>query len=242
MRTHYIKAVLSSSLLTALCACHKSNSAKVSPASVTVINAVQGSPGIIPVFGTTEPLSDFMEAQAVGYAQYQVYSPLSGRDTLYAVQSDDTLPINAKTELFNAVVNLSAGGIYSLFFSGDTTATDTLLIQDNLPLNADSVSGVRIVNLVPGSTPINITMQGNSPAQTEFSGLAYKSVSDWRTYSASTAAPGYYIFTVRDMASGDSLSNFTWYYTLFRNSTLVVCGSETPGTNYPIQVFEVHDF
>src|ERR1700730_12649592 len=147
--------------------CHKSNHTVTAPASVNIVNAVQGSPGIIPVFGTSSPIQYFQNAQTIGYESSLVFSPTSGNDTLYVVESNDTLNVNQKADLFYSVLGLKAGGIYSLFFSGDAPNIDTLLVEDYPPIHNDSVAGVRFVDLVTSSNSICVTIEGNSPAQTE---------------------------------------------------------------------------
>lgn len=220
--------------------CHKS-STPVAPVSLNVVNAIATSQPIIPVLGTTDTILYFSNALSIGYGATQLYSPLSGPTILYVVQGTDTVP--SKEKLFNGTLNLVAGGIYSFFLAGDTTKADTLLVQDHIPLYSDSSAGLRVVNLSPGSQPISITLNGNPASQMEFSGLGYKQISSFKTYAAnSSVVNNQYVFVIRDQASGDSLTTYTWNYPLFKNNTLVIAGSEDPTSSTPLLVFSVNNY
>ncbi len=224
-------------------ACHKSSTVAVSPASLNIINAIPTSQPIIPVLGTTETIQYFGNAQMVSYGNAQLYSPLSGADSLYIVQITDTLEINPKFEMFSGTLNLAPGGIYSFFLAGDTSAVDTLIVQDHILAYTDSSAGVRFVNLSPGSGPMSINLQGNPSTQTEFpSTPAYKQITSFKAYSASSSAPGSYTFVIHDQVSGDSVV-YSWSYSLYKNNTVVIAGSENPSSiDYPINVFQVNNF
>jgi hypothetical protein len=210
--------------------CHKSSSVLVSPSSLNIVNAIPTSQPIIPVLGTANAIVYFGNAESINYADAQLYSPLSGPNSLYIVQSTDTLEINPKFEMFNGTLNLVSGGIYSFFLCGDTTAVDTFFVQDHIPVYNDSSAGVRFVNLSPGSGPMNINFQGNPATQTEFSNLAYKQISTFKAYSASSSAPVNYTFVIHDQVSGDSVV-YSWSYSLYKNNTIVIAGSENPSSN-----------
>jgi Domain of unknown function (DUF4397) len=223
-------------------ACHKSSGGISSPASLNIINAIANSQPIIPVLGTSGAIQYFNSAQTVSYGNAQLYSPLSGPNSLYIVQNTDTLQINSKVELFSGTLNLTEGGIYSFFLTGDTTAVDTFFVQDQIPAYSDSTSGVRFVNLSPGSGPMSINLQGNPASQTEFSNLGYKQISSFKAYPANSSIPGNYTFVVHDQVSGDSVV-YTWTYSLYKNNTIVIAGSENPSSvNYPINAFQVNNF
>jgi hypothetical protein len=223
--------------------CNKSNNVIVSPAAFNVINAIPGSNPIIPVFGTQAPIKYFASALSINYPGSSEYSPLSGANTLYIVQSNDTIKINRSSEMFSGRLNLLAGRIYSFFLAGDTSHIDTMLVQDHIPpIYADSSAGVRFVNLATGSNPVSLTISGSPASQTQFSNVAYKGITNWKKYPANNAVPGFYTFTVRDQASGDSLTSCMWYYTLFRNSTLIISGSAAPGSPTPLQVYQMNNF
>lgn len=224
--------------------CHKSNSSITAPASLNIINAIPTSQPLIPVFGTTDIIQYFSNTIWIYYGGYyggvQLYSPVGGSNLLYVVQLTDTVP--TKEKLFSGTLDLAAGSIYSFFLSGDTTKADTLLVQDHIPYYSDSTVGVRFVNLSTGSQPISVNLVGNAASQTEFSGLGYRQISSFKSYPATLNVGGLYTFEVRDQASGNLLYTYTWSYTVFRNNTLVISGSEDPASSTPLMVFAVNNY
>lgn len=221
-------------------ACNKSNTTINSPASLNIINAISNSQPVIPVLGTTGSIQYF-SATTVSYGTGQLYSPISGPNSIYIVQGTDTA--NPKLRLFNGTLDLAAGDIYSFFVGGDTTNTDTLFVQDHIPVHNDSTTGVRFVNLSPGSGPISITLDGNPASQTEFDGLGYKKISSFKTYPANLGASGsQYVFVIRDQATGDSLTSYFWNGFLFKNNTIVISGSEDPASSTPLMLFQVNNY
>jgi hypothetical protein len=222
-------------------ACHKS-SVVVSPASLHIINAIPTSQPIIPVLGTTGAIQYFDNAQSISYGKAQLYSLLSGSNSFYIVQRTDTIEISPKFDMLSGMLNLTAGGIYSFFLAGDTSAVDTFFVQDYIPVYTDSSVGVRFVNLSSGSGPMNINLQGNPATQTEFSNLGYKQISAFKPYSANSSAPGSYTFVIHDQVSGDSVV-YSWSYSLYKNNTIVIAGSENPSSNdYPLNAFQMNNF
>jgi len=211
--------------------------------AVNIVNAApNSSPFIVDLTGATSVTEYFSSAQQIDYGSSYEYSIPSGQIPTVVYQISDT-----NTPAFIGKLLLSPNAIYSIFLAGNINnqgGIDTLLVED-FPPNysiADSVAGVRFVNLSTGSKPMNVTIEGNPVAQTEFTGLSYKNVSSWKGYPATSIIPGYYSFTVWDQSSGDSLTSFTWNYTLFRNSTLVISGSTNGNSNTPLQVFQMNNF
>jgi hypothetical protein len=223
-------------------ACHKSSAVVISPASLNIINAIPTSQPIIPILGTTGPIEYFGNAQTVYYGNAQLYSPISGPNSLYIIQSTDTTEINPKLDMFSGTLNLSSGGIYSFFLAGDTSSVDTFFIKDNIPVYSDSSAGVRFINLAPASGPMSINLEGNPVTQMEFSNLGYKQISAFKAYSANNSAPGSYTFVIHDEVSGDSVV-CSWYYYVYKNNTIVIAGSENPSSSdYPINAFQINNF
>ena len=223
--------------------CHKSSGASVGPVSLNVINAMPTSQPIIPVLSVANLSQWFANASPIGFGNSSLYSPLSGSDTMLVAQQTDTAgpkPI----WLFGGVLHLSAGGIYSFFLSGDSTKTDTMLVVDNIPYYTDSSAGVRFVNLMPASQPITINITGNTASQVEFGPLGYRTISAFKKYLANSTVQGSsYSFDIRDQASGNVLTTFTWSYTFGKNNTLVVYGSEDPTSPLGApQVFQTNNF
>jgi hypothetical protein len=212
------------------------------PASITVVNALTTGNTIVPRFGTDTagryfqgPTSGYTLVN-IGYGAFQEYSRVAGTTPLLIVPSTDTV-----FKIYNGSLDLKSGDIYSFFLSGDSTHADTLLVKDNLPYYADSSSGVRFVNLAVGGKALTINLQ-SSPGTTEFPALGYKQITDFKKYNAMASLGGSYTFDVRDQATGDSLTNFTWTFSLFDNSTIVIAGSTDPASTTPLNVFSVNHF
>ena len=222
--------------------CHKSNNTITAPASLNVVNAIPALNGqlILTVVGTSDS-TQYFNVPRIYYGHTQLFSPVSGTNAIYVVQGYDTT--NPKQRLFNGTLNLASGGMFSFFLSGDTTKIDTLFVQDNIPYHPDSTTGVRFVNLSAGSQPISVTLLGKDPTQTEFIGLGYRQISSFKSYTANSSVAGKnYTFVIRDQTTGDSLTQFTWNYPVFRNNTLVISGSEDPASSTPLQVFAVNHY
>ncbi len=133
----------------------------------------------------------------------------------------------------------------TLFLCGNAGASyDGIFIQkDNIVNHTDSVLGMRFINLSPNSSPVNITLS-TSPTVNEATGLAYKQITDFKTYPALQSTSSM-IFQLRD-AGGTWLASYTLPVTpaspytnvgipwaRFKNITLMVKGLQgtTSGTN-----------
>ena len=228
----------------ALAACQKTGTVPsvAKPAALTIVNAIPTAKAIIPIINTSSSVEYFNTAAAINYGSFSEFSPYGGIDTLYAVQKDvDTLDISPKAGqlMFYNILNLQPGGIYSLFFAGtDTSAPDYLFTVDTLPVHnsTDSTFDLRFVNLSTDSDPVSVDINGDSNGS-EVASLAYKGVSSFKAYSASSTAAATYTFEFRDLASGKLLSSYKFSGILngtggnsssniyrFRNFTLALIG------------------
>ncbi len=216
--------------------CKKSDTIPA-PASVNVVHAIATGKPVIPVF-SSDPIQYFFSASTINYGAAAVYYPNSGVQPLYVVSSTDTL-----THIYNGEVSLEEGKIYSLFFAGDTSKPEAVLVQDEIPAYTDSAAGVRLINLSPASAPIKVNIKSKGAAQTEFSNIGYKQISDFKSFPATTNINGrQYIFEIRDQASDSLLFTYTWNYTLFKNNTLVFSGAMLAGKPASLTVFPVNNF
>lgn len=226
-------------------ACKKTTAHYTAGSSLNIINAINGSNPIVTDFqplgpkGVQNSLEYYATANSISYASSWESGSYTGNTYLSLSQMPDTM-----TTLWAGSLNLKPENIYSFFLCGDTTAVDTLFTTDVLPnyIGADSLAGVRFVNLTESSQPMSVNIQGNSPTQTEFSGLAYKQISAFKSYSANSSVPGFYNFEIRDLNTDSLLQTFTWAYTLSRNQTIVICGQEGVTSNYPITIFSVNNY
>lgn len=185
----------------------------VGPASLIIVNAIPNSVPIIPIINTSSAITYFANAATIRYGNSTEYSPPGGNDTIYVVQKNsDTMDLGPKAIglMFNNVLNLRSGGIYSLFLTGsDTSSPDYLFTVDSLPYHnpIDSTVGIRFVNLSSGSDPISVNLEG-SPNGSEVASLSYKGITNFKNYLSDAAASvNGYRFVFRDFATGDSLTS-----------------------------------
>jgi hypothetical protein len=201
------------------------------------VHAIANGNPIIPVF-SSDTVHYYFPASKISYGAAAVYYPKSGVQPLYVVQSSDTL-----TRIYNGEVELQEGSMYSLFFAGDTSKPESVLIQDEIPAYSDSVSGVRFINLSPASAPIKVNIKDKGASQAEFSNIGYKQISEFKPFAATTNIKGsQYIFEIRDQASDSLLLTYTWNYTLYKNKTLVFSGAIQAGKPASLTVFSVNNF
>jgi hypothetical protein len=237
--------MLAAIIICLLAGCIKTGSHPGS-ASLTIVNAINNSNPIVTNFGAAgakdiqaAPLQYYVSATQIPYASAWETGNYTGPVFLSLSQLPDTPAV-----FWSGGFVLAAGSVHTLYLSGDTTGIDTLFTTDYPPFYpaADSVTGVRFVDLVPGSGPISINIQGNPPTQTEFGNLSYKGIADFKQYPAGVLTGGSYIFEIRDQGSGNLLFTFTWNFTPFKNNTIVVCGSEAMNTSTQVTAFQVNNF
>ena len=219
-------------------ACHKEPVKTYGNASLNVVNASQSVPGMAVFFnGIKSYFSVWVGPNYNGpitYGGFDEFGQPAGNSTVELVSSLDTTH-----SFYKKTLNFSAGSIHSLYIIG-RDAPETLLLEDHIPSYQDSTSGVRFINLSPDSKPVTINLQGNDATNTEFSSLAYKQISAFKGYSAKLPfLYNGYTFEVRDAASGDLLTTFTWTLKPFFCNTLVIGGLEGDGS---INVFPVNHY
>jgi hypothetical protein len=244
-------------------ACQKSTTApsESGVAAFTVVNAIPYSEPVVPVINTSSTIMYFHSAKSISYGHFYEYSPIGGDDTVYVVQrNSDTLNLGPKASglMFYNITEMNKGGIYSLFLCGaDTTSPDYLLTTDTLPYYnpADSVLGIRFINLSAGSNPISINLEGN-PDGSEVDNLSYKNITGFKNYVTNSTINNY-LFVVRDEVSGDSLTQFVLggnngygltdpnngNLLLCKNVTVAVYGSES-STNrrFPLRTMLIDNY
>jgi hypothetical protein len=215
--------------------CKKDTNPLYSIAALTIVNASPNNPSIVATISDTL-VPFYVNQSPIAYQSFAEYGNPSGNTPLNLVSAADT-----SVPLFQGKFNLKPGGIYSLYLVGQIKAIDTVFRQDIIPVYQDSVSGLRFINLVQGSQPISVNLQGYFPTQTEFSGLAYKQISDFKTYSGIGGITSYE-FEIRDQSTGNLLTTFSWHFSLYKNNTLVISGSEDPNSTTPTSVFQVNNY
>ena len=216
--------------------CKKSDSFPV-PATVNIVHAIANGKPIIPVF-SNDPIEYFKAAQTITFGNAAIYSLPGGLRPLYLAKNTDT-----SNRIYNSEVDMKAGGMYSLFFAGDTSKPEAVFTHDEIPVYTDSLAGVRFINLSPASGPIKINVKGTSTSKADFIDLAYKQISDFKPFTATSGVTGNnYIFEIRNQANDSLLLTYTWTYTRFRNNTLVFSGVVNAGNPASLKIFLVKNY
>ena len=114
--------------------------------------------------------------------------------------------------------------VYSLFVAGQIGSTTGLLIKDEIPYYTDSTFGVRFINLIPNSPPLNVTLSTITPSVNEVSNLGYLQYTDFKIYPGKAANTSY-TFQVRKASDNSIVASFTLSpVPRFANVTLVIKG------------------
>ena len=223
-------------LATVLVSCGKESVAPPGTASLNIVNAVVGSSWLAPNVKGELPF-DFYRLRLVQYGQFSTtnnhYSSYSGEQPLWIYNYPDTT--DKDVPLLKMKLQLPIGSMHSLFMTGTLARPDSLLTEDHLPYHrlGDSTTGIRFMNLSPGSRPVKVVIQGkNKP---EVTSIAYKTMSDFIIYPVNTYY-GDYVFEFRDAASDAVITTYTatgirnppvppnrhpW---LYQNATLALIG------------------
>jgi hypothetical protein len=235
MRSPRLIALFAILLILTVIACKKYNfNGVVSPASVTVVHAMPAGNSIEPFFGVP-PAQYWKTRQQVWYGGSYLFSPPKDSNALLVVPSTDTA-----FHIFQGKMPLVSGGIYTFFLAGDTTQPDTLFLKDEIPYYQDSAVACRFVNCSQGGKSLNVYLQGNT--QAEISNMGYMRYGSFKRYAADNSVGGAYNFIITDAASGDTLTTYTWYYTVYKTNDLVIMGSQDGTGPQPLQVFAINYF
>jgi len=229
-------------VLQLLCFSCKKEISNVKPepvSAITVVNAVIGSNPIITDFSGVKPVSTYYATTPqINYGAFQEFGEVSGNLPLTVYQITDTIQ-----PMYKANLNVAGGGIYSLFLTGtDPTHPDVVFNQDHPPYHAaaDSVIGVRFINLSPGSNPISVNLQGAANGSLA-SSLSYKSITNFSDIPFTTSITQY-IFEIRDASSGTLLTTYSYTTAPYQNITIAVIGEEGASAAVPISAMQENNF
>lgn len=213
-------------------------------ASLNVFNGVVGTTRLSSDLSETPPIQWYKNSLSVLYGNAGSLNPVnirtspqfnsySGDQRIKFFNYPDTLAHSLP--LLDLRLSLPVNSISSLFLTGTVDDPDTLFVRDNFPLHTgtDSVTRIRIVNLVPGLSA-SVNLAGNSNGS-EVASLEYKSVSDFISYPVPSNGTRY-DFEIREANSGELVTtgvldardarqstSFINYYR-FKNLTMIIYG------------------
>jgi hypothetical protein len=203
-----MKRILYLAIATTIILSCKKDEIKTSPlTSINITNAVVG--------GTTAKLGS--NATNISNNSYAQMAVVAGTNSLYVYPVGDSAHPYYTNDKFTS----NDREVYSLFLGGTPTATDAIMVKETIPYRTDSTAGIRFINLANNNGALNITLS-TTPTVNEVSALAYKSLTEFKTY------PGLYnsapTFQVRK-ADGTLLTSFAFTTSTiprFANVTLVI--------------------
>ncbi len=236
-----MKKIIYSLFAIALFAACKKSTVETSPlASLNIINAS---------VNVAAAKVNFTGPAGVNYYNLITATTAYGANTAFGVNANTTVPLtiinspDSTKIIYNNSLSFSNGDVYSLYLAGQATAVDTILRKETaIPSFQDSSCGVRFINLSYNSTPISVTLSTAATTPiTEFSGLAYKAQSVFKTMSA-TVANNTYTLPVRDATTLALLGSYTLTVPRFFGCTLAWIGQTgATGTNAP-KVIRVNNY
>ncbi|SEM62078.1 hypothetical protein SAMN05192574_101207 [Mucilaginibacter gossypiicola] len=186
--------------------CKKNSLPAISSSSLTIVNALSGGYGLIPNFDSEKTLIYYKNAAVITNNGFLEFSGHLGNIPLSLAPQTDTLHTLYKNNIL-----MEANSIHTLFVTGTIDNTDSYFTTDKVPAfaAADSLIGVRFVNISMGSKPVSINIKGQSNALVN--GLAYKSASDFLPYAAKKTVPATvsYVFEIRDASTAALITTYT---------------------------------
>lgn len=199
-------------------ACTKTSLSLTSPTSLASLNVTNA------VVGGSALTLNVINGQTVTNNSYSHFSLVAGQSRVSLFPA-----ATPNTPYYNQTLSTANGSYYSLFLSGTSpSAIDATLIKESYQNYADSLCGVRFINLSPGSNPISVNLTGGANGS-EVSSLAYKAYTDFKQYPAKKTNTSY-AFQVRDATTGNLITSYTLTTPYFHSVTIVLRGlvSGTP--------------
>ncbi len=184
---------------------------------------------------------------------YSNNSPLSfGANERYTLRANETTSIvfvyisDTTREAYTQEVALNAGGISTLFLTGDSANVSGVLLKDQVITNmVDSLFAVRFINLSQDAGPINIHLvRKDEPIA---SSLIFGGATTYVEFGA-TAEDGVYTFEFRD-SMNNMIASFTLdplrrrRETVFKNLTLALIGQlDNDSGGNSLSVTQINNF
>lgn len=185
-------------------ACKKDDETIPEAASFTIVNAIAGTTPLVTNFDNSKKLYFYQTAQQIAAYGFTKYSGYLGDYNLGIYRLADT----TKTQ-YQINLKLEPNSIKTLYLSGTVAETEGMLIPEKIPVykQADSLIGVRFINLSKGSGPVNVALR--SAVSNIATALDYKGVSGFQVISARTKDPVSYVFDFKDASTGTVISSYT---------------------------------
>lgn len=232
-------------LLLLLSGCKKeADPAGTGTSAFTIVNGITDASSISTSFsnGKLDAGTYYSNLNTIPYSYYRILNSYTGWQQLSLYQIPDTLATSKP--LYSLTLNLPVNTMHTLFLMGTSQSPDTLFTTDVLPYHppADTVIGVRFVNISKHSVPLSVNLMGQ-PDGSAVASLPYKGVTTFKNYNADATVSSY-TFEFRDKATGELLGSCLLdginageafsSARRYRNFTLAFIGA--PGGNAPNKV------
>ncbi|SHF65204.1 DUF4397 domain-containing protein [Pedobacter caeni] len=240
MMKHFILLYLSVALVLSAAVSCKKDVKSGGTAGLTIVNAIPDCPRMLAHLSWGQP-KRWAEVLFVDFDQYDPADHLSlpaGEQPLQFYRYPDTTvsdkPVHKMT------IPLVAGDISTLFLMGTFAQPETMLVTKTPPYysSKDSLVGLRLANLSPGTAPVRVKITGQG-VNMESTSLTYKGITDYISVPA-TSKVADLLVEFYDQTSGTLLAaykldgvgslitNNRWRY---RNYTLALI--KGPGAKHP---------
>lgn len=211
--------VLGCGLMLGLAACDDDND-DVTTVPVAFVSLYQASPD-------APDLDIVVDNRQINYYPFD-YADYTGYLRFYT--GERTLkfgPYGASNIVADTTLSLEEGNAYSVFVVDEYDDLSVLVLDDNAQAPEEDMALIRLVNLSPDASAVDLVIEGQDDAM--FEDQAFKHATDFTEVQADT-----YSFEVRDADTDEVLLTVPdvtiqpgWY------STIVVRGYETPPTGNP---------
>lgn len=195
-------------LLSAAVSCKKDLSPE-GTAGLTIINAIPDCPRAAMNFTDQESIY-WYGSLIVDYGVSGAFNHISvpAKEMPLAFKKWPDTTVNDKY-IYKTVLHPAKGEISTLFFIGTLANPESMLVTKTPPYysSTDSLMGLRLVNLSPGSAPVRVNISGQGVNVTS-NNLAYKGITDYLPLTA-TSKVGNLLVQFYDQASGNLLASYT---------------------------------
>lgn len=196
-------------ILSLAVSCNK-NASPEGTTSFTIINTLPGCPQISTNFSGQYAIKWYWSAKIIAYGSFQPEYHLSipaKAQPLALYNYPDTT--EKDKPLYTLTLNPNPGDITTLFLSGSLAKPEHLLVTKKPPVYklADSLMGLRLINLSAGSNPLRVKITGNG-VDLSRNNLGYQGFTDYLPLPADSKT-GDLLVQFFDQATGNLLSSYT---------------------------------